>query len=327
MRVVVAGSSGDVRAVEALAVGLRDAGHEAVVVESAEAVGIEAIAAAASGSDAVVGFSSAGPWAVSAAELVGAVGILAVLDPMLPTREFAPIVGGVRPPEKLFRQVGELSDAVGWVRVGHRVNRARRALGLGRMGNPVHHLPILWVPSDEDFVPDPALETFLAAGDRPICVSFYSMEGPMVEYAVESILEAYASTYRILLDSGEAGGRELPENVHRIRGVPDEWLFRRCGALVHESGAAKAHTAARAGIPSIPVPFTPQQRFWADRLYGSGAATKPVDPRSGWEAYKAALRETVPARALAAEIAAQMAGEDGVAMAVAAIQDLVSSRH
>jgi len=352
MRVVVAGSSGDVRAVEALAVGLRDAGHEAVVVESAEAVGIEAIAAAARGSDAVVGLSNAGPWAVSAAELVGAVGILAALDPMLPTREFAPVVGGVRPPEKLFRQVGELSDAVGWVRVGHRVNRARRALGLGRMGNPVHHLPSLgawspvlvptpddwdagrltvtgewWVPSDEDFVPDPALETFLAAGDRPIYVSFYSMEGPMVEYAVESILEAYASTYRILLDSGEAGGRELPENVHRIRGVPDEWLFSRCGALVHECGAARAHTAARAGIPSIPVPFTPQQRFWADRLYGSGAATKPVDPRSGWEAYKAALRETVPAREPAAAIAAQMAGEDGVATAVAAIQDLVGSRH
>jgi len=93
------------------------------------------------------------------------------------------------------------------------------------------------------------------------------------------------------------------------------------------AGAARAHTAARAGIPSIPVPFTPQQRFWADRLHGSGAATKPVDPRSGWEAYKAALRETVPARALAAEIAAQMAGEDGVAMAVAAIQDLVGSQH
>jgi len=74
MRVTIAGSAGDVRAVVALAVGLRDAGHEAVVVESAEAVGIEAIAAAASGSDAVVGLSNAGPWAVSAAELVGAGG-------------------------------------------------------------------------------------------------------------------------------------------------------------------------------------------------------------------------------------------------------------
>jgi len=41
MRVTIAGSAGDVRAVEALAVGLRDVRHEAVVVESAEAVGIE----------------------------------------------------------------------------------------------------------------------------------------------------------------------------------------------------------------------------------------------------------------------------------------------
>ena len=86
-------------------------------------------------------------------------------------------------------------------------------------------------------------------------------------------------------------------------------------------------TAYSTMAPSIPVPFTAQQRFWADRLYGSGAATKPVDPRSGWEAYKAALRETVPAREPAAAIAAQMAGEDGVATAVAAIQDLVGSRR
>lgn len=351
MRVTIAGSARDVGAVDALAVGLRDAGHEAVVVSSAEASGIEAIAAAASGADAVVGVADAGPWAASAAEIVGAVGVLAGCDPLLPTRQFAPVVG-VRPPQKLYRQVGVLSDAVGWVRVGRRVNHARRALGLGRMGNPVHRLPVLgawstvlvptpddwdpgrvtvtgewWLPAGDDFVPDPALKAFLAVGDRPVYVGFGSMPGTMVEYAVESILEAYASTYRILLDSSAGSGRELPENVHRIADVPDEWLFRRCGALVHECGAARAHAAARSGIPSLPVPFTPQQRFWADRLYERGIATTPVDPRSGWEAYKAALRETVPARDLAAETAARMAGEDGVATAVAAIKDLVSSRH
>ena len=353
MRVTIVGGAGDVRAVAALAAGLRHAGHEAVVVKSGDSVGIEAIAAASSGADAVVGVADAGPWAVSAAELVGAVGILAGLDPMLPAREFAPVVGGVRPPERLFRPAGQALDSLGWLSVGRRVNRERRALGLAGMANPLHELPILgawspvlvptpddwdarvtvtgewWVPSAEDFVPDPALEAFLAAGDRPIYVGFGSMTGPEVAYAVEAILEAYAGTYRILLDSSEAGagGRELPENVHRIEGVPDEWLFSRCGALVHECGAARAHAAARSSIPSIPVPFTPQQRFWADRLYDRGIATTPVDPRSGWEAHKAALRETVPARELAAAIAAQMAGEDGVATAVEGIQDLVGSRH
>ena len=356
MRVTIVASAGDVRAVEALSVGLSGAGHGVVVAgeESSGGISIASIAAAASGSDAVVGLSTARPWAVSAAELVGAVGILGGLEPMLPTREFAPVVGGVRPPVKLYGPLGVASDAVGWVRVGRRVNRARRAVGLARMANPLHQLPILgawspvlvptpadwdagrvtvtgeWrVPSDQGWAPDQELEAFLAAGDRPIYVGFGSMTGPEVAYAVEAILEAYAGTYRILLDSSEAGagGRELPENVHRIEGVPDEWLFSRCGALVHECGAARAHAAARSGIPSIPVPFTPQQRFWAERLYERGIATKPVDPRSGWEAYVPTLRETVPARELAAAIAAQMAGEDGVATAVAAIQDIVGSRH
>ena len=148
MRVTITGSAGDVRAVEALAAGLRNAGHEAVVVGSAEAVGIEAIAAAASGSDAVVGVADAGPWAVSAAELVGAMGVLAGCDPLLPTRQFAPVVGGVRPPEKLYRRVGQAVETLGWLIVGRRVNRERRALGLARTGNPLHQLRILgsWSP-------------------------------------------------------------------------------------------------------------------------------------------------------------------------------------
>jgi len=145
MRVTIVASAGDVRAVEALSVGLSGAGHGVVVAgeESSGGISIASIAAAASGSDAVVGLSTASPWAVSAAELVGAVGILGGLEPMLPTREFAPVVGGVRPPVKLYGPLGVASDAVGWVRVGRRVNRARRAVGLARMANPLHQLPIL----------------------------------------------------------------------------------------------------------------------------------------------------------------------------------------
>ena len=356
MRVTIVGSAEDVRAVETLAIALRDAGHEAVLTGEQAPQGdcIESIAAAAGGSDAVVGLSAAGPWAVSAAELVGALGILGGPEPMLPTREFAPVMAGVRPPVKLYRRAGQAVAALGWLTVGGRVNRARRAVGLARMANPLHRLPILgawspalvptpadwdparvtvtgeWrVPSDEGWTPDHELEAFLAAGDRPIYVGFGGITGPAVDYALEAILEAYARTYRILLDAGTAESRvpELPGNVHRISSVPDEWLFSRCGALVHECGATRAHAAARSGIPSIPVPFTPQQRFWAERLYEQGIATNPIDPRSGWEAHKAALRETVAARERATAIAGQLAGEGGVTTAVAAIQDLVGSRQ
>jgi UDP:flavonoid glycosyltransferase YjiC (YdhE family) len=74
------------------------------------------------------------------------------------------------------------------------------------------------------------------------------------------------------------------------------------------------------------VPFTLDQPFWADRLHQLGVASRPVDPRSGWEAYEAPLRQTVAARQPAAALAKRLASEDGVALAVAEIERLAAAR-
>lgn len=355
MRVCVVGAARTVRAVAALGVALSASGHELVVAgeSSPGTYGLEALATSASGSDIVVGVGPAGPWAVSAAELVGVVGVLAETEAAaLPTRDFAPATT-VRPPRRLNRPVSSALDAVGWVRDGHGVNQARRAAGLGPMSNPWHELPVLgawspalvptpadwdtdrvtvtgdwWVADDAAWDPDERLEAFLAVGDRPIYVGLAGVGGSLAEYTLESILEAWADTYRILLDVGPLGSQlRLPENVHRVESVPSDWLFGRCGALVFECGAVRAHAAARSGVPSIPVPFTPAQRFWGDRLYATGIATKPVDPRSGWEAYKAALRATIPLRDPAREIAGRVGSEDGAAVAVRTLEAMLRSTH
>ena len=355
MRVCVVGAARTARAVAALGVALSASGHEMVVAgeSSPGAHGLEALATSASGSDIVVGLGRAGPWAVSAAELVGVLGVLAETEAAaLPTRDFAPATN-LRPPRRLNRPVASALDAKGWVRDGHEVNQARRAAGLGTMRNPRHELPVLgawspvlvptpddwdadrvtvtgewWVADDAAWDPDPRLAAFLAVGDRPIYVGLAGVGGSLAEYTLESVLEAWADTYRILLDVGPLGSRlRLPENVHRVRSVPSDWLFSRCGALVFECGAGRAHAAARSGIPSIPVPFTPVQRFWGDRLYGAGVATKPVDPRSGWEAYKAALRATVPLRDPAKDVAARVGAEDGAVAAVRTLEAMLRSTH
>ena len=354
MRITIVRSARDVRAVNALGVGLAAAGHDVTVAgeTSPGMFGIESIATTAAGADVVLGVASAAPWAASAAELVGAVGVVAALEPTLPTREFAPAVK-VRPPERLNRAVGAVVDTMGWVRAGRDLKRVRRELGLGPMGNPFHELPMLgawsptlvpapvdwdpvrvtvtgewWLADDPAWTPDPDLEAFLAHGDRPIYVGLGPTTGPLAEYALGEILEAWAGTYRILLDAGSWEPRgTLPENVRRIESVPSEWLFSRCGAVVFECGATRAHAAARSGIASIPVPFTPSQRFWGERLYAAGIATKPVDPRSGWEAYKPALRTTVALRDPAKEIATRVTAEDGVALAVATLESLARPPH
>lgn len=381
------GSEGDLRPLLHLAGGLKAAGHSVVVVAEesgavlASAAGVEfvglvgdlgdvvgtslrqaftrfrwpdqewleTIVSAATGSDVVVGLPAASYHAAAAADQVGAVGVLAGLQPMLPTAEFVPsVLGKPRVPARFNHAIGRFVDRLGWSQIGTKVNSVRRDLGLSPLTNPFESLPILgawspvlvptpadwessritvtgqWHVADAGWTPTPELEAFLDDEERPIYVGFGSLKGPKVAYAIESVLKAFAGTYRIVLQAHPSITTELPRSVLRVGAVPHDWLFRRCGALVHHCGAGTAHAAARSGIPSVPVPFTLDQPFWADRLRALGVASRPVDPRSGWEGYEAPLRETVAARKPAADLAVRLASEDGVTTAVRTLERLAA---
>ena len=382
------GSEGDVQPLVALGCALRAAGHEVVVTGDAsgeasvtshgltfasltgdiatalktgvslrgmvtfrwnDAEWIDEISAAAAGSDVVVGLPVVSVHAMAAADRVGAVGILAGLQPMEPTRDFVPsALGAPHVPAWLNRPIGRAVDIVGGQVIMRRVNRVRRAAGESPLAYPYYRLPFLgawsrtlvptpgdwdagtsvtgqwWQAPDPDWTPPDDVSAFLDGEERPVYVGFGSVGGPRVAYAVEQALQALAG-HRVLLASPFSG--DVGEEVLRIGRLPHEWLFRRCGALVHAAGAGTAHAAARSGVPSVPVPFALDQPFWADRLYRLGIASRPVDPRSGWEAYEAALRETVPARDPAKDLAARIAGEDGVTVAVATLEHLAASTH
>ena len=42
--------------------------------------------------------------------------------------------------------------------------------------------------------------------------------------------------------------------------------------VIHHGGAGTTHTASRVGVPSIVIPFTGDQFFWAKRLSLAGVA-------------------------------------------------------
>jgi UDP:flavonoid glycosyltransferase YjiC (YdhE family) len=382
------GSEGDVRPLAALGLGLRDSGHDVVVTGDASgedlvtrhslafaalsgdvnevlATGVSArgiasfqwrdpewideIAAAAAGSDVVVGLPIVSVHAMAAADRVGALGVLAGLQPMEPTHDFVPsVLGKPSLPAWLNRPVGRAVEVVGGRSLMLRVNRVRRAAGEAPFANPYHRLSYLgaWsptlvpTPADWDagsvvtgqwrlaehvgWAPPDEVAAFLDGDERPVYVGFGSVRGPRVEYAVEQVLQALAG-HRVLLASPYDG--EVGADVLRVGSLPHEWLFPRCGAIVHAAGAGTAHAAARSGVPSVPVPFALDQPFWADRLYRLGFASRPVDPRSGWEAYESALRETVALREPATELTAKISTEDGVAVAVATLERLAASTH
>ena len=93
--------------------------------------------------------------------------------------------------------------------------------------------------------------------------------------------------------------------------------------MIHHCGAGTTHTAARAGVPSIGLPFGADQFFWAGRLASAGVAPKyirgtKIDAQSLAKMIDFAARDDVRERAKA--LGAAMSEDNGVAYAVREIE-------
>ena len=101
--------------------------------------------------------------------------------------------------------------------------------------------------------------------------------------------------------------------------APHTRLFPRCSFVVHHGGAGTSHTVARAGVPSVAVYFSDEQRSWGDRLAKHGLAPPPLSYfRTDPDAVAARIRAGLGApemSARAAAMAARMRGENGPAAA------------
>lgn len=175
-----------------------------------------------------------------------------------------------------------------------------------------------WQLPGDDFTPPPALADFLDAGDKPVYVGFGSMRGFDSDSLRDRVVSGLAGQ-RALLAPGWSGmsTTDLPDNVHVLDPTPHTWLFPRCSVVVHHAGAGTSHAAAAAGVPSVPVPFAADQPFWAGRLRGVGVATPPLPPAS-FSAHQLSrsIKLAAGLRPRAAQVAAQMAAEDGVGEAI-----------
>jgi len=98
--------------------------------------------------------------------------------------------------------------------------------------------------------------------------------------------------------------------------VPYSWLFARVQAVVHAAGCGTSAEVLRAGVPCVTVPFAGEQKFWAHRLWQSGASARPLDWKtvSKDAVLKAliAVRENQAMRQTAASLGAQLQAENGV---------------
>jgi UDP:flavonoid glycosyltransferase YjiC (YdhE family) len=174
-----------------------------------------------------------------------------------------------------------------------------------------------------DPVASPALDAFIAAGPRPVCIDFGSMLDDDPDRTTELAIAALGRTgHRGVLIRGRyrRGSAGLPATIFAVDAVPHDWLFARCAAVVHHAAAGTTAAALRAGIPSVPVPHMPDQARWARRIHRLGAAAAPI-PRSRLTADAlaagiAAVTGDPTFGARAASLSAQVRAQNGTARAL-----------
>lgn len=173
--------------------------------------------------------------------------------------------------------------------------------------------------------PPPGLTAFLNAGPPPVYVSFGSMwlgrDGDALTRLVVAALKR-ADVRGVLHGGwGDMGNVPLPPNVLRIDSVPHDWLFKHVAAAVHHGGAGVTSAALRAGLPAVVVPFLGDQSFWGTRVAELGAGPAPL-PKKVLSVERlatsiAAVVTDTEMRMSATAIAERLHSEDGVAQAVA----------
>lgn len=140
-----------------------------------------------------------------------------------------------------------------------------------------------WLDAQDDWRPPEDLDRFLQASGRVLFLGFGSMMDTRPE-DLNIIVEAALAKLgcRAVLLAGPAGQLNLPSSPRRlvVRDIPFDWLFRRVDAIVHHGGAGTTAQAARAGKPSVTVPFFGDQLFWAQRIHRAGGGPRPIPRRA-----------------------------------------------
>jgi len=312
------------------------------------------VADASEGCDALIVSGLAAFVGLSVAEYRNIPAIGTGLIPITPTSDFAsPFLPPDRVPRWLNRSSHRLVNGLLW-QAFHKTTNAARAnvCGLPPRKRVWTEHPMLYgvspslLPRPEDWpanafvcgqwsvapsawTPPPALEAFLAIGEAPIYVGFGSMAGFDRAKMADALVTAIAGR-RALFYPGWSGidAASLPGNFFVVGETPHHWLFPRTSMVIHHGGSGTTHSAARAGVPSVVVPFAGDQFFWAERLLQAGVAGEPVTGRrlqASVLAQGIAFAQRPEVQDRARKLGERMALEDGLGNAVGAIGRLMVS--
>lgn len=191
-----------------------------------------------------------------------------------------------------------------------------------------------FLESANDWQPPTALQEFLAAGEPPVYIGFGSMAGRKPQRLAAIVIEALQQAGRRgILATGWGGldASRLPETVLQIEQAPHDWLFPRVAAVVHHGGAGTTAAGLRAGRPTIICPFIVDQPYWGERVLALGVGSQPIPQKKLTAQNLAAAIHQVTGsqeiRQRAASLGEKLREEDGIAKAIAIIEQLAQARQ
>ena len=182
---------------------------------------------------------------------------------------------------------------------------------------------------EEGWQPPADLKAFIDEADAPVYIGFGSIAGKNAKRLSGVVLDALKQAkVRGILATGWGGleAHKLPESLFQIEDAPHDCLFPRMAVVVHHGGAGTTAAGLRAGCPTVICPFFGDQPFWGRRVYELGVGVKPIAQKKITvkklaDAIQEALRSQ-PMRSKAQALGAKIRAEDGIANAIAIVEDV-----
>ncbi|MGF9646964.1 glycosyltransferase [Pseudarthrobacter oxydans] len=192
------------------------------------------------------------------------------------------------------------------------------------------HLTGHWTGQPPETDGDKELADFIKDGGF-VYAGFGSMRAGDPSARGEAIVQAARRNNLKTLVAGGWGGINIPQAVRGgdvlVReAVNHHLILPPAFAAIHHGGAGTVHAVARAGIPSVVVPFIADQPFWGHRLHQRGLAPAPVPYRNVTADRLAdALAQARSCRDRAMQIGERIREEDGTGVALDALEAFAAS--
>lgn len=128
-------------------------------------------------------------------------------------------------------------------------------------------------------------EDFLLQGEKPVLVTFGSVEIPQLPEFFQKLCTALEKTNNRAICIGNRehylGGNQLSEfaesNVLFLQEAPFFALFPKMKGVMCHGGIGTGSTALQCGVPLIPIPISADQPFWAKRYELTGCSTAAIN--------------------------------------------------